>query len=124
MGVRESERGGTLGVETTIEMSTRDDCTAGLGVDGTTGTDFTVEGVNGMDFAVVVVVVVVDVELVALDFLVVGGSCVVVVVSLSLDLKRPANPLKNPFFFVVSSGAGVVVVGRVTGGKGLYSASA
>ena len=114
-----------MGVETTIGMSTRDDCTTGLGVDGATGTDFIVEGVNGMDFAVVVVVVVVvDVELVAFVFLVVGGSCVVVVVSLSLDLKRPVNPLKNPFFFVVSSGAGVVVVGRVTGGKGLYSASA
>lgn len=49
----------------------------------------------------------------------------VVVVSLSFDLKNPEIPLKNPpFFLVVSSGAGVVVVGRVTGGKGLNSVSA
>lgn len=72
----------------------------GLGVDGGTGADFTVEGEAGTDFAVVVVVV----ELVT-GFLVVGAS--VVVVSLSFD---PNNPLKNPFFFVVASGADVVVV--------------
>lgn len=122
-GVGESERGGTLGVETTMGISTRDDCTAGFGVEGATGTDLAVDDVNGTDFAVVDV----DVELVATDFLVVGvvgGSWVVVVVSLSFDLKKPVIPLKNPFFFVVSSGTGVVVVGLVTGGKGLNSASA
>jgi hypothetical protein len=54
---------------------------------------------------------------------------VVVVASfvLSLDLKKPEIPLKNPFFFVVVSGSGVVVVvvvARVTVGWGLKSASA
>lgn len=124
-GVGDSPRGGTLGVDTTTTfgMSTLD----GLGVGGVTGTDLAVvgvtgtglgvDGVTGTDFAVVVVVV----ELV-FGFGVVGAS--VVVVSLSFDLNNPVSPLKKPFFFVVDSGAGVVVVGRVTGGKGLKSASA
>lgn len=64
-----------MGVETTMGISTRDDCTAGFGVDGATGTDLAVDDVIGTDFAVVVVVV--EVELVATDFLVVGvvGGC-------------------------------------------------
>jgi hypothetical protein len=93
-------------------MSTRD---VGLGVDGGVGTAFAVVGVTGTAFAVVVVGVVAG-------FFVVGAS--VVVVSLSFDLNNPVNPLKKPFFLVVDSGAGVVVVGRVTGGKGWNSASA
>lgn len=113
-GVGESERGGTLGVETTFG-------TTDFGVDGCTGTDFTVEGVKGTDFCVVVVVVV---ELVATTFLAVDVSGAMVVVSLSFDLKSPVNPLKNPFFFfVVSSGASVVVVVFAIGGKRLNSAS-
>lgn len=60
------------------------------------------------------------------NFLVVVGSWVVVVVSLSFDLKKPVIPLKKPFFFVVVSGASVVVVVvvvRVIGGRGLKSDS-
>lgn len=52
-------------------------------------------------------------------FLVVVGCSVVV--SLSLDLNKPVNPLKNPFFLVVDSGSSVVVVVRWIGGKGLKS---
>lgn len=37
---------------------------------------------------------------------------VVVVVSSLFPLKNPAIPLKNPFFFVVVSGATVVVGGK------------
>jgi hypothetical protein len=110
-GTGESLRGGTFGVETetTLGMSTRD---GDLGVDGgvgDVGTALAVVDVTGTAFAVVVVGVVAG-------FFVVGAS--VVVVSLSFDLNNPVNPLKNPFFFVVDSGAGVVVVGRITGGKG------
>ena len=79
----------------------------GFTVEGVTGTDLTVDGVIGTAFAV---------ELDTTGFLVVGAS--VVVVSLSFDLKIPENPLKNPFFFVVDSGSGVVVVGLVMGCKG------
>jgi hypothetical protein len=37
-----------------------------------------------------------------------GVVVVVVVVDSSLPLKSEANPLKNPFFLVVDSGASVV----------------
>lgn len=79
------------------------------------------------DFIVVVATnaFTVVVEVVATDFVVVVG-CSVVVDSLSLNLKKPVIPLKNPFFLVVDSGISVVVVVvvRTMGGKGLKSDSA
>lgn len=92
------------------------------------------DGVTGMfdgtDFAVDVLMTLVDFAVdVVTDFFVVVGRWVVVVelsASLSFDLKKPVIPLKNPFFFVVVSGDSVVVVVvvvRTTGGKGLKSAS-
>lgn len=84
-----SERGGTFGV------------LCGAAVELTILVDFAVDGVT-----------------LATVFWVVVGLCVVEVsTSLSFDLKSPVMPLKNPFFFVVASGASVVVV--VLGIKGI-----
>lgn len=81
------------------------------------------ESIRGGSFGVVGTAAVAAFVVVVIGFFVVG--CSVVVDSLSFDLKKPLIPLKKPFFFVVVSGASVVVVVEVrpTGGKGLKSDS-